>query len=204
MGSGNNNSQSRLPDPSTWLDQYGDHLFRYAMSRLRDRQVSEDLVQDTLLAAIQGRERFSGRSSVKTWLVGILKNKMIDHFRKVAREPDIAGGDDSLDIFDRDFASGGLLPERWKTGRSPVPWTLDPVDISEQKEFWRYLLLCLEGVDQRQALLFVLREMEELDSKEICNVMDISPTNLRVTLYRVRMALRRCLETNWIGVEGSQ
>src|SRR5688500_10622854 len=82
-------SPSQSPDPERWLDDHGDYLFKYAVFRLRDDIVAEDAVQETFLAALKAYENFEGRGSERTWLVGILKHKIIDHFRRVGREAPI-------------------------------------------------------------------------------------------------------------------
>ena len=89
-----------LSEPHRWIDSYGDFLYRFALVRVRDHDIAEELVQDTLLAALQAKERFTGQSSERTWMVGILKHKMIDYFRRTTREPIYTtdrSGDESLD-----------------------------------------------------------------------------------------------------------
>ncbi len=190
-----------LSDPATWVDEYGDFLYRYAMQRLREKSVAEDVVQETFLAALAARDSFAGQSTERTWLVGILKRKIVDHFRKSTREVDF---DEQLDPGDKtndDYRSSGLQAGTWKSGRKPDDWIIDPTDSAEQGEFWRLLNICIDGLDARHGVAFVLREMEEMEGKAICNVMDISPTNLRVMLYRARKQLRRCLELKWMKVK---
>jgi RNA polymerase sigma-70 factor (ECF subfamily) len=180
-----------VPDPETWVDQYGDYLYRFALSRLRDRAAAEDLVQETFLAALHARENFKGRSSVTTWLTGILKHKIIDYFRKESRNQpveDVESFNPTLDDF---FDEKG----KWKI--RPSKWTTNPMELYEQKEFMKILRLCLSELSGRLAQVFTLRELEELSTKEICKVFDISATNCWVMLYRARMLLRRCLEINW-------
>lgn len=178
-------------NPDTWLKEHGDYLFRYALVRLRDRTNAEDVVQETFLAALKGKEQFRGQASVKTWLVGILKHKIIDHFRKNSREvpvTNLLSADESPeDVFD---ANG-----KWK--EEPGVWRDDPADHLEKKEFWKIFRECLAGLPRRLADLFSLREFEGLKTEEICNQMDLSTTNLNVQLYRARLRLARCLDVNW-------
>jgi len=79
-------SPPRLSDPERWVEEHGDYLFKYALVRLRDATRAEDMVQETFLAALKGGDKFAGRSAEKSWLVGILKNKICDHYRKASRE----------------------------------------------------------------------------------------------------------------------
>ena len=187
-----------MPDPETWVDQYGDYLYRFALSRLQDRAAAEDLVQETFLAALHARENFKGRSSVTTWLTGILKHKIIDHLRKESRNQPVEDVEPFTPSLDDLFDEKG----KWKVG--PSKWTGSPSELYEQKEFWRILTQCLSELSGRLAQIFTLRELEELSTEEICKVFDISATNCWVILYRARMLLRRCLEINWFGVKGHE
>ena len=72
-------------DPVQWLDKYGDYLYRYALMRVRDSAIAEDILQETLLAALGASQNHAGLSSERTWLVGIMKHKVVDYFRRVGR-----------------------------------------------------------------------------------------------------------------------
>jgi RNA polymerase sigma-70 factor (ECF subfamily) len=178
-------------DPSDWVDRYGDYLFRYALLRLRDRPAAEDLVQETFLAALKNRETFSGGSSEATWLVGILKHKIADHFRRQAREGSLPDGDPPDRSGEVPFNAAG----HWQSG--PVEWGANPADLFRQKEFLDQLAGCLSDLSPNQANAFTLREIEGLPTGEICKVLNVTETNLWVILHRARMLLRRCLETRW-------
>jgi RNA polymerase sigma-70 factor (ECF subfamily) len=178
-------------DPERWVAEYGDYLFRYAVSRLRDQAAAEDVVQDTFLAAFKNRGSFSGRSAEKTWLVGILKHKIVDFIRKDSREQtydDAERIDGKLDDF---FDRKG----HWKAG--PSEWTVNPRKAFEQREFWGVLQACLDGLKGRHRTAFVLREMDGVSGEEICNALDVTPTNLWVMLYRAREKLQVCLQEKW-------
>jgi RNA polymerase sigma-70 factor (ECF subfamily) len=178
-------------DPSEWVGQYGDYLFRYAMLRLRDRSAAEDLVQETFLAALKARGSFSGNSSESTWLVGILKHKIADHFRRQAREAPLEGSD----LRDQPDSSPFDGSGRWISG--PTDWGGNPADLYREKKFLDQLAKCLSGLSPNHANAFTLREIEGEDTGEICKVLNVSETNLWVILHRARMQLRRCLETQW-------
>ena len=178
-------------DPEIWLDQYGDYLYRFALARVKDPAVAEDLVQETFLAALHGRKRFKGHSAVKTWLSAILKHKIVDYLRKKSREQLINDTDTLAETVDGFFHRNGS----WKI--RPEKWNLDPSKIYEQREFMDTLFKCLAELPDRQAKAFMLREMEGYGTKEICNVLQVSSTNIWVMLYRARMFLRRCLEIFW-------
>jgi RNA polymerase sigma-70 factor (ECF subfamily) len=187
-------SGTRLSQPEVWLEEHGDALYRYAYFRINDAALAEDLVQETLLAALQARDSFAGRSAERTWLTGILKNKLVDHLRKTAREQSVdttPGSDEDLDaLFDNDTWS------HWK--KPPSAWE-NPSAALEQQQFWAVFSDCLGGLPARQAEAFTLCELEGLDGGEVCKVLGIATSNVWVLLHRARLHLRQCLEDNWFG-----
>ncbi|MHC4779019.1 MAG: sigma-70 family RNA polymerase sigma factor [Planctomycetota bacterium] len=178
-------------DPGTWVEQYGDDLYRYALVRVRNAEAAEELVQETFLAALKGHKSFSGRSTEKTWLIGILKHKIVDAFRRSTREKALGTSDDDDDSISALFDSGG----HWKD--KPLTWGGDPRGLLEQKEFREVLDQCMTGLPPRLARAFFLRQMEARDSEEIRKDLGISATNLGVMLHRARARLRDCLEKTW-------
>ena len=178
-------------DPELWVDQYGDYLFRFAHSRVRDARVAEDLVQETFLSALRARKTFDGRSAERTWLTGILKHKIVDYIRKKSRELPVDNIESLANLSDEFFDD----KERWKVG--PVKWIADPTKLYEQKEFLEIVYRCLSKLTDRLSKAFTLREMDGLTTEEICKVLDISETNCWVILHRARGYLRHCLEINW-------
>ena len=181
-------------DPGTWVDRHGDVLVRYAMLRLRDPHLSEDLVQETFLAALKARDSFRGASSERTWLVGILKHKIADSYRQKGREVPMTESESSQpgeesSLFNQD----GM----WKDG--PEEWEGDPADLFRKKEFLAQVAKCVSGLPPRLAHAFTLRDIDGLESGKICKVMGVSETNLWVILHRARMLMRRCLEKHWAG-----
>lgn len=183
--------QDHTPDPESWVDEHGDVLFRYALFRIQDAQVAEDLVQETFLGALRGKDRFAGRSSIRTWLFGILKHKIIDHIRKISRErpeDDIESiASLTAEAFD---GQGG-----WKS--HPARWTTDPAVHFQQQEFLEILQHCLLKLPPRLHQAFTLREIDGLSAEEVRKILKVSPTNGGVMLHRARMRLRGCLETEW-------
>ena len=184
-------AKSTNSDPSEWVGRHGDYLFRCAMLRLRDRSAAEDLVQETFLAALKDRGSFSGNSAESTWLVGILKHKIADHFRRQAREAPLADADLRDPPDPSSFDSSG----HWASG--PTDWGGNPADLYREKKFLDPLTTCLSGLPPNHANAFTLREIEGADTGEICKVLNVTETNLWVILHRARMQLRRCLEIQW-------
>lgn len=175
-------------DPTIWLEKYGDYLYRYAIFRMRDPSAAEDAVQETLLAALKSSKRFAGRSNERTWLVGILKHKISDYFRQ-HHETTI---DDTLtdqDFFENDGS--------WKREARPVGWDTNPELQLRSKEFQRTLEFCINRLPENLARVFVLREVDELTTEEICEMLNITPGNLWVMLHRARLQLQRLMNIHW-------
>jgi RNA polymerase sigma-70 factor, ECF subfamily len=171
-------------------------LLRFARLQLRDSASAEDVVQETLIAALAGSERFASRSSLKTWVFSILRNKIIDVIRSRLREvplselADDEEGDEGLAeaLFDR----GG----HWRPEAQPGRWC-DPEDSFEQQQFWAVFEVCLDQLPEKTARVFSLRELLGFETDEICKETGISATNCWVVLHRARQALRVCLEQRW-------
>jgi RNA polymerase sigma-70 factor, ECF subfamily len=169
------------------------YLLRFASLQLRNPAHAEDVVQETLLAALEGLERFSGRSSLRTWLTGILKHKIIDHLRRSGRERPLGGDDDERsqsEIVDALFADDG----HWRGG--PADWG-SPAKALENSRFWKAFELCLQRLPARTARVFTMREVMEMSTDDICQELEISTTNCWVMLHRARLTLRECLEMTW-------
>ncbi|UCG11287.1 MAG: sigma-70 family RNA polymerase sigma factor [Deltaproteobacteria bacterium] len=184
-----------ISDPESWVDEHGDILFRYALFRIQDVQLAEDLVQETFLAALRARDSFAGRSSVRTWLFGILKHKIIDHIRKASRERPADDIEKIADLRTDSFDETG----GWKS--FPAKWTTDPGLFFQQREFWATLKSCLSELPPRLNQAFTLRELDGLSADEVRKILNVSPTNGGVMLHRARMRLRDCLESKWFGKE---
>lgn len=189
------------PDQSSaaaaWLDQHGDYLFKYAIFRLRDETAAEDAVQETFLAALKAYERFEGRGSERTWLVGILKHKIIDHFRRTGREAPIGEGFEEASEHREFFERTDEWDGHWNADHAPSDWHATPAELIERSDFWKVFTDCLSPLPQRTASAFTLREVDGLTSEEICDALSISVNNLWVMLHRARLHLRNCLELNW-------
>ncbi len=178
-------------EPETWVDQHGDSLFRFTVARLQDPDTASDLVQETFLAALRLRDTYAGRSSVRTWLIAILKNKIADCLRKIGREQRSRERNGSGDRTEGMFDGRG----RWRL--RPSHWGSDPIREFERREFWEVLERCLSKVPAHLVDGFLERELEGLSREAICRELNLTPENLSVRLFRARLLLRRCLETNW-------
>jgi len=180
------------------LDAHRRYLLRVAHLQLRDADLAEDVVQETLVAALSAQAGFTGKSSVKTWLTGILKHKIVDAIRQKQRQPIIqASFDDETDLDDFD----PLFKDNGGWAAPPADWG-DPENALSRQQFFDIMELCLEKLPPNTARVFMMREVMELESDEICKELAITSTNLWVILYRARMALRQCLEQNWFAQAG--
>jgi RNA polymerase sigma-70 factor (ECF subfamily) len=182
------------------LEKYRPQLVKFAMLQLRNTSSAEDVVQETLLAALQSGSGFAGQSSVKTWLVGILKHKIIDLIRKRSREQPLENADEEMDIEafqDSIYADNGHFRE------SPAEWG-DPEASLSERRFFEALERCMEGLPKKTARAFTLREVMGLETEEICKELGITASNCWVLLYRARMALRECLEGRWFAAGGGR
>jgi RNA polymerase sigma-70 factor (ECF subfamily) len=179
---------------SAEIEQHRPYLVRYATLQLRDAGAAEDAVQDTLIAALEGMDRFAGNSSVKTWLTGILKHKIIDHHRRQAREQPLTEDDErsEADAVDALFKPDG----HWQT--RPGNWA-DPDQSLENKKFLEALDLCTKNLPAKTARVFMMRDVMEVETEDICKELNITATNCWVMLHRARLSLRECLEITWFG-----
>ena len=187
-------------DIAAQLDAHRGYLLRVARLQLRDDTLAEDVVQETLLAALAG-STFSGKSSLKTWLTGILKHKIIDAIRRKQREPLLASTfDDECDIEDLD----GLFKAPHGAWDSPPADWGDPEQALNRRQFFDIMDFCLDKLPPNTARVFMMREVMGLEGDEICKELAITANNLWVILYRARMSLRECLEQNWFKEGGAR
>ncbi len=175
-----------------WVVEHGDALHRYAFSMVRDKATAEDLVQDTFLAALKAERKFRGKSNPRTWLTGILRHKIVDHFRSKTKEASFTASD-ILELESEMFDAQG----RWLT--PPSNWPTDPHQRLAGRQFRETLNQCLNRLDEAKRAVIMLRAFEGLSSEEVCKELAITPTNLWVLAHRARETLRRCLDKHWFG-----
>jgi len=175
-----------------WLSEYGDYLFRYALFRVSNHEVARDMVQETLIAAWKAKANFRGDSSLRTWLIGIMKHKITDYIRKEIRTRNLSEAlehDPTSSFFDN--------TGHWQ---QPVQgWNDDPERLTSNQEFLTVLHGCIGKLPEQHRDVFTLRELNGEDTESVCKSCDISSTNLHVIMHRARLALRQCLEINWFG-----
>lgn len=181
---------------TSYEQQVADHrsyLYKFARLQLRNDAWAEDAVSETMLAALAKPQAFEQRSQLKTWLVGILKHKVVDALRHHGREITGAGATDDEDTDPLDYLS-------FKTdghfSEAPADWG-NPEQQTQSRQFFEVLEACADKLPATQGRLFLMREWLELSSEEICKELNLTPTNLYVQLHRARLRLRECLEMNW-------
>jgi RNA polymerase sigma-70 factor, ECF subfamily len=189
--------------PFDALVRHRPYLNRYALSRLRHKGAAEDVVQETLLAAVEGQARFRGESAPLTWLTGILKHKIVDWQRREARNPSRVTAPSRVDI-DGDFVetADALYDSEGRWVNPPSAWP-NPEQSFEKQQFWAMFESCLADIPPASARAFYLREIQGMDTKEICAELGISETNCWVILHRARMSLRQKIEDRWLQKAGT-
>ncbi|MDP2075474.1 sigma-70 family RNA polymerase sigma factor [Hydrogenophaga sp.] len=176
------------------------YLLKFARLQLRNDAWAEDAVSETMLAAISRPQGFEQRSQLKTWLVGILKHKIIDTLRLNSREVCLSSGndDEGTDPLEHiAFKTDGHYAEK------PAEWGNPEQDLNS-RQFFEVLEACTDKLPAVQGRLFLMREWLELSSEDICKELSLTPTNLYVQLHRARLRLRECLELNWFARPSSK
>lgn len=176
-----------MEDLSQLVAEHTGTLLRGAMAMGFSQADAEELVQESFVAYLKARDRFEGRSSVKTFLFGILYNKGAELSRKKKRE---AGLEDIEAVFDSHFDGAGHWLATLPKG---------PEEEALSKELADVIAACAEKLSVEQRTAFYLKEVEGTSPEEVRNVLGVSDTNLRVLLYRARLRLRECLERSWEG-----
>lgn len=186
------------PVPAQWPARFGDELYRFALSRVSDADVAEELVQETFLSALANLATFRAEASERTWLFVILRRKIIDHYRRQARAPHVGldalsdgGGTTEADYFNP--ANG-----HWNGPQAPASWLRADAAL-EQQELHEMLRRCQERLSPQQGAVFAMRFVEELPAEEICQELGLTSANYWVIIHRAKLQLRRCLEKHGLG-----
>lgn len=188
-------SESKDLGPNLWVQKYADYLYSYALIRINDNELARDLVQETFLAALESRGNFDRRSSEKTWLTAILKNKIFDVYRKKSTVLDKQSVSiDSLDA-DEFFESDS---GHWKEGRYPAAFGIEEPVALENKEFDSILQSCINKLPPLWKSVFTMKHIDEESSETICAQLKLTTSNFWVINHRAKVSLRDCLQRNWI------
>ncbi len=185
------NSEANILSPEKWVNKYGDYLYGYAMSKLFNKELAEDLLQETFLAAFKGKENFKGKSNEKTWLISILKRKIFDYYRKKAKNIE------QTQNYDSPFIEDKFMHGQWKQERAPKQWDITDADLSSDEGFLNVLKKCISFLPDKWKSVFSLKHIEGVSTNEICDELDVSESNIWVILHRSRLKLRECIEKLW-------
>lgn len=188
-----------LPDELTEdqdLSKLRHDLLRFARLQLRDDASAEDVVQEAMLGALTGVAQFSGRSAMKTWVFGILRNKIVDVIRQRSRSVNLSALCAEEDDMDHHFATLFQANAHWHPENRPSDWG-NPESAFRQQQFWAIFEACLDHLPANTARVFMMREFLEFDTTEICDTLQISTSNCHVILHRARNGLRQCLSKSW-------
>lgn len=180
-------------NPNNWVNLHGNYLYNYAYSRVQSKETAEDLVQETFISGLKSIKSFRGDSSELTWLVAILKRKVIDHYRKLSRKKETIASQ-----FSTPFQDNGDFEGQWILERTPKDWQIKHEDPMRQSEFIFILEMCIAALPEKWRSVFVLKVMEEIKSEEVCKEIGCSSSNLWVIIHRARLQLRECLEIRWL------
>ncbi|HLW32891.1 MAG TPA: sigma-70 family RNA polymerase sigma factor [Aequorivita sp.] len=178
-----------LLDPEKWVDRYADYLYNYTMVRVNDPIVAQDLISETFLSALKSKGSFKGEASERTWLIAILKRKIIDYYRKINSKK----GKAEVHITYRNEDSEG----DWLEENAADPFDRNAENKMENEELGLAILECLDQLSNKQAEIFKMKTIEGYDTEAICKEFDITPSNLWVIIHRARKTLAECLEKNW-------
>lgn len=182
-------------EPKNWVKAYADYLYMYAITRVNNEEQAQDLVQETFLAGLNGMARFAGKSSERTWLTAILKNKIIDVYRKKSsglKTEELTNAEgEVIDFFDEHDG-------HWKTEHRPQPFGLDTYDPLEGKEFNGILKKCMEKLPALWLSVFTMKHLDDEPTDTVCAELKISTSNYWVIIHRAKLNLRACLQKNWI------
>jgi len=176
-------------DPNKWIDSYADYLFNYTITRVSDRDIAEDLVQETFFSGLKSAKNFKGEALERTWLVSILKRKIIDHYRKINSHK----GKAEVRINYNEGESEG----NWLEERVADPFEKNAENSLENEELGIAIHNCLEKLPQKQAEIFKMKTIQNYDTEAICNEFNISTSNLWVIIHRARTTLASCLDETW-------
>ncbi len=177
--------------PKLWVKTYADQLFRFASLRINDKEAAKDLVQETFLAALRNVDTFKGEISEKNWLYTILKNKIIDHYRKKASSliSQLEVSNNESEYFDEE--------NHWIKNRIPKEWQIDYNSTLDSNEFLEILQQCMKRLSELLKMVFAMKYLDERESDEICKELKITTSNYWVILHRSKLQLRDCIEKKW-------
>lgn len=182
--------KKHILNPNKWVELHADYLYNYTISRINDQDLAKDIVQDTFFAALKATANFQGKASERTWLISILKRKIIDHYRKI----NSVKGKAEVKM---NFYTEGDRKGEWIEERAPADWNSEVEKKIENEELNSVLEKCIGVLPEKYAMVFKMKTIQQFETEEICKELEITPSNLWVIIHRARTQLRKCMEENW-------
>ncbi|MEM1338257.1 MAG: sigma-70 family RNA polymerase sigma factor [Bacteroidota bacterium] len=176
--------------PENWVDNYADYLYNYAVARVSDAEIAKDLVQETFFAGLNSAKNYKGDAAERTWLIAILKRKVIDHYRKINSKK----GKAEVRI---NYSSGDEGEGDWLEERVADPFGKGGDAALENEELGSAIQECLGKLPKKQSLVFTMKTIQGMSTEDICNELGINPSNLWVMIHRARTALMGCMNQTW-------
>lgn len=177
-------------NPDKWVQQHADYLFNYTIGRVNNHDLAKDLVQETFFAGLKAMDNFQGLASERTWLISILKRKIIDYYRKI----NSIKGKAEVKM---NFYSDGEREGEWIEERAPANWNNETDRNIENEELSLVLEKCIGNLPEKYEMVFRMKTIQQFETEEICKELDITSSNLWVIIHRARTQLRKCMEDNW-------
>jgi RNA polymerase sigma-70 factor (TIGR02943 family) len=181
--------------PHEWVNAHADYLYAYTITRVNNEEQARDLVQETFLAALEGMHKFEGKSSERTWLTAILRNKIIDTYRKKTK------GLKTLSINDTEAGETEFFwteEGHWHQEHWPTHFGIDSIDPLVNKEFNYILQKCMQKLPALWLSVFTMKHMDDETTDTVCGELKISASNFWVIIHRAKLNLRACLQKNWV------
>jgi RNA polymerase sigma-70 factor (ECF subfamily) len=188
--SDNKNMTLHQLNPDLWVDSYADYLFNFAVGRVSDAEVAKDLVSETFLAGLKSAKNYKGDAAERTWLIAILKRKVIDHYRKINSKKGKAEVRMS-------YGSSSDSDGDWMEEQVADPFSKTENSTMENEELGLAIQECIAKLPKKQAQVFTMKTIQGISTEDICNELGINPSNLWVMIHRARTALMGCLNQNW-------
>lgn len=177
-------------NPNVWVDAYADYLFNFAVARVSNAEIAKDLVQETFFAGLKSAKNYKGEAAERTWLIAILKRKVIDHYRKINSKKGKAEVRMS-------YSTSSDSEGDWLEERVADPFSTLENSAIENEELGSAIHSCISKLPRKQALVFKMKTIQGISTEDICNELEINPSNLWVMIHRARTALMDCLNENW-------
>lgn len=183
-------TKKHILNPNKWIELHADYLYNYTISRINNQDLAKDIIQDTFFAALKAQDNFQGLASERTWLISILKRKIIDHYRKI----NSTKGKAEVKM---NFYTDGDREGEWIEERAPSSWGSEVEKVIENDELREALEKCIGALPEKYAMVFRMKTIQQFETEDICKELEITSSNLWVIIHRARTQLRKCMEESW-------